>query len=85
MPILSLRNIEDRNVIKRGEIKNIDTTVDKGKLASATKKKYIAITRHIPLIENKIKVRLGSNKVFLAPCPIMAIIKMHISARITTI
>ena len=32
MPILSLRTIEDRNVIKRGEIKNIDTTVEEGDL-----------------------------------------------------
>ena len=45
----------------------MDTTVDSGKLAKDMKKKYMAITRHIPLIENKITVRHGSNRTFLAP------------------
>ena len=41
--------------------------MDSGKLAKDIKKKYMAITRHIPLTENKITVRHGSNKTFLAP------------------
>ena len=85
MPIFSLSTIEDKKVIKSGDRKNIETTVDKGKLANATKKKYMAITKHIPLITNKITVRRGSSKTFLAPFPIIEITKIQNKARITTI
>ena len=85
MPIFSLSTIEDKKVIKSGDRKNIETTVDKGKLANATKKKYMAITKHIPLITNKITVRLGSSKTFLAPFPTIEITKIQNKARITTI
>ena len=61
---LLLSTIEDKKVIKSGDRKNIETTVDKGKLANATKKKYMAITKHIPLIANKITVRRGRSKTF---------------------
>ena len=66
-------------------MKNIDTTVDSGKLAKDMKKKYMAITRHIPRIENKITVRRGSNKTFLAPPPITEITKIQNKARMATI
>lgn len=85
MPIFSLSTIEDKKVIKSGDRKNIETTVDKGKLANATKKKYMAITKHIPLIANKITVRRGRSKTFLAPFPTIEITKIQNKARITTI
>ena len=63
----------------------MDTTVDSGKLAKDMKKKYMAITKHIPLIENKTTVRHGSNKTFLAPWPITEITKIQNKARMATI
>jgi hypothetical protein len=59
--------------------------VDSGKLAKDIKKKYMAITRHIPLTENKITVRHGSNKTFLAPWPSTEITKIQNKARMATI
>ena len=45
----------------------------------------MAITKHIPLIANKITVRRGSSKTFLAPFPTIEITKIQNKARITTI
>ena len=59
--------------------------MDSGKLAKDMKKKYMAITKHIPLKENKTTVRHGSNKTFLAPWPITEITKIQNKARMATI
>jgi hypothetical protein len=52
----SFRNTADSAVINSGERKKIDTTVEIGKVESAKKYRYIAATKHIPLITNNIIV-----------------------------
>lgn len=85
IPIFSLSIIDDSKVISSGETKNIETTSERGKLPNEMKKRYIAITKHIPRSEKSRITRRGNLITSRIPSPKKETIKRHSIALIATI
>ena len=84
-PIFSFSIKDDSNVINNGDTKNIETTSERGRLPKEIKYRYIAITKHMPLSENKKSILVGNFTTSRIPAPKNETIKMHSIARIATI
>ena len=77
--------MDDSNVISNGDMKNIETTSERGRLPNEIKYRYIAITKHMPRSENKNNILVGNLITSRIPAPKKETIKMQSNALIATI
>ena len=85
MPIFSLSTIDESKVISSGDMKNIETTSERGRLPNEIKYRYIAITKHMPRSENRRITRRGNLITSRIPPPKKETTKIHRIALIATI